>query len=657
MHLLLRNRPQRKVLPTLRFLPESSQESMAMNRLKNLLLLLLRLALLMVLVAAFARPYFEQDQLDPEEGKMVDEGAVFALDTSLSMRTGNRWSMATDRVRTLMQTIRGKSSFSLLFFDRSPSFAITDASSMETIKMALKEREPGFGSTDLLAAIRAASAAASKLNAKQKRVYLISDFQNNGFKQITTELALPEGVELVPVPIAESSPWNAAVVAASERPTKESGLRRVRIQLSGYGAGEAEAELVIQNGKRRLASRKVHLQHNEGFIEDFDLALEKEKDYALEAVLEVKDGLDEDNTLAFFLEGKVPLPLLVSCPRASVALGGDAENAGVNPYLKAAVSAFGHRVDDTWIDPTKLVSVSLDKHKIALVDCVELYPQTARDALRKFVESGGSLILFPGKGAFAPLESFCGIRFAGWKQQSGTEDRYRLVSSTVPGGPFGMLGDAAGSLLGHPKAFRYLQTLDWEDSETARALAKFDDGYPFLIERRMGKGRVYLFTVPLDPKATDLVLSASFSPFLYQLIEYCSNQTKQKHSFVVGDAMFAADLGSSELEITKISSGETVLASFKSPGIYLARQDGSEYSVTVRLEPEESDLSIMARERIDLLAQTGRGGGSISGAMNLADVLEEVHDPDSSTRFWWYLLLAALCLMVMETLVASRTSR
>ncbi len=45
IHLMLRNRPKRQVLPTLRFLPESALQTVAMHRLKNLLLLLLRTTL------------------------------------------------------------------------------------------------------------------------------------------------------------------------------------------------------------------------------------------------------------------------------------------------------------------------------------------------------------------------------------------------------------------------------------------------------------------------------------------------------------------------------------------------------------------------------------------------------------------------------------
>ncbi|HUT24020.1 MAG TPA: BatA domain-containing protein, partial [Sumerlaeia bacterium] len=100
LHLLLRNRPKRRVLPTLRFLPVTSQQTMAMHRLKNILLLILRLLILLLIVAAFTRPYLKRRGTARENAETVDEGAVFAVDTSLSMRVGNRWRVAVNRAGT-----------------------------------------------------------------------------------------------------------------------------------------------------------------------------------------------------------------------------------------------------------------------------------------------------------------------------------------------------------------------------------------------------------------------------------------------------------------------------------------------------------------------------------------------------------------------------
>src|SRR5690242_19360554 len=93
LHLLLRDQARRCQLPTLRFLPSSSPQSMARQRIKNILLLLARLAILLLAVFAFARPYLKRPA-STNQPQLTDEGAVFALDRSLSMRAGGRWDEA-----------------------------------------------------------------------------------------------------------------------------------------------------------------------------------------------------------------------------------------------------------------------------------------------------------------------------------------------------------------------------------------------------------------------------------------------------------------------------------------------------------------------------------------------------------------------------------
>jgi len=670
LHLLLRNRPKRRVLPTLRFLPVTSQQTMAMHRLKNILLLILRLLILLLIVAAFTRPYLKRRGTARENAETVDEGAVFAVDTSLSMRVGNRWRVAVNRAGTLMQTLPPDGLKALMLFDRSPRLACPPTKDAAAVDSALQAATPGCASTDLLAAIRASADVASRLNARRRRVYVIGDFQESGFKQLTLELALPEGVELAPIPVDDSSPWNAAVVAGSELADGKPGVRRVRVQLAGYGVGTGAGDLRICQGTKQIASRKVSLEHGERVVEDFSLNLKQEEDVLLRAELDLNDSVKEDNTLSFLLQGQGALPLLVCAPTSDVSLGrggsGEADvgeaPAGVNPYLRALIESFGTRVKAAWIDPSRLAALSTAERKVALVHCPEGTSPQARQRLKQLAESGGAVILFPGgDAAFAEkdLEELCGARIEGWE----TLDRHRLVSSSAADSPFTLLDDTGSALLGHPKALRYLKVALPTDPKTVTPLVRFDDGLPFLIERRLGEGVVYLFTVPLDPKASDFVLRAAFSPFLYQLIQHCSDATREKRSFLVGDVLPDSAIPAGGRALLIDPDDRTIdlsakRAPFAAPGVYRLKRDDGESALCVRIDPEESDLALMDPQRTSLLAQSGQGGGNASVQdPALAAFLHAAPEPDAPWRLWRYLLAAALACMAIETLLAARSSR
>ena len=54
----------------------------------------------------------------------------------------------------------------------------------------------------------------------------------------------------------------------------------------------------------------------------------------------------------------------------------------------------------------------------------------------------------------------------------------------------------------------------------AATLARFDDGQPALLERRVGTGRVLMWTSTLDTTWNDLALKPVFLPFVHRVVRY-----------------------------------------------------------------------------------------------------------------------------------------
>lgn len=281
-HLLLRNRTKRQILPTLRFLPSSAPKSQAMHRLKNILLLILRLLILLLVVFAFARPFLQPEEAASDE-ETLQEGVVFAVDASMSMRTHNRWKNACGWFDTLLQTLPRESRFALMLFDRTPQVVCPATDDRITLETALKNSDAGFGSTDIAAAIRAAADAASKYNARRKSVYVISDFQETGLNEIMVDLNVPEGVEIIPIPVDDTEPANLAVTGVREIDTQTPERRRVVVRIENHSPQKHEAKLRIMNGKQSLAAKNVVLKSEARRAIDFNLQLKKEKEYTLAA--------------------------------------------------------------------------------------------------------------------------------------------------------------------------------------------------------------------------------------------------------------------------------------------------------------------------------------------------------------------------------------
>ena len=94
IHLIQRERKNVVQFPSLMFLQRIPYQSVQRRRIRNWPLLLLRLAALALIVAAFGRPFLRRQALAAAAGSGARE-VVVLIDKSYSMGYGDRWARAT----------------------------------------------------------------------------------------------------------------------------------------------------------------------------------------------------------------------------------------------------------------------------------------------------------------------------------------------------------------------------------------------------------------------------------------------------------------------------------------------------------------------------------------------------------------------------------
>ena len=122
IHLIQRERKNVVPFPSLMFVRRIPYSSIRRRRIHNWALLLLRLAALVLIIAAFARPFLRSTSLVAAAGGARD--AIILLDRSYSMGHGDQWDRAkraaTDAVAKLADGDRG----TLVLFDASAEIAV-----------------------------------------------------------------------------------------------------------------------------------------------------------------------------------------------------------------------------------------------------------------------------------------------------------------------------------------------------------------------------------------------------------------------------------------------------------------------------------------------------------------------------------------------------
>jgi len=299
--------------------------------------------------------------------------------------------------------------------------------------------------------------------------------------------------------------------------------------------------------------------------------------------------------------------------------------------------------------------------------------------LRAMIDGGAGLVIVPG-----------GNHVETWPAE------WRAVMPATVGAVVDRTADAGGTLssldYAHP-IFELFNAPRSGDFSTARfyryrALtpvtgatvgAKFDDGSPAIVEHTVGSGKVVVWASTIDAYWTNLPLQPVFLPFVHQLGKYVGRYADSRPWFNAGDVLDISRHGEltapflggrtadslTELVLAAPSgtkdrvtaTGPNHLVTLNEQGFYELRgRDtpvGSGRPIAVNVDPQESDLSHLDPQDI-VVAVTAVNGQRVPGSdLNVGTP----QDQERRQKIWWYLLTAAVLLMVGETLLSNRLSR
>ncbi|MBO0721131.1 MAG: BatA and WFA domain-containing protein, partial [Blastocatellia bacterium] len=207
VHLVRRTRAQRVEFPSLMFVRRVPQRTIRRRRIQNLLLLLLRCLAFLLLVLAFVRPYFGSGQAEAT-GRRAN---VILLDSSFSMRYGDRFEQAKDRARAVLDRLGAGERTALVTFGLNYEVQNGFTADANQLKAALANLQPGYAGTDYIQALRAAEGMFKDAGAAAKNIILISDFQASGRRTADTAYRLSKEIKLTTIDLGQPESPNLAI--------------------------------------------------------------------------------------------------------------------------------------------------------------------------------------------------------------------------------------------------------------------------------------------------------------------------------------------------------------------------------------------------------------------------------------------------------------
>ena len=656
IHLIQREKKQILRFPSLMFVQRVPYKSTQRRRIHNWLLLLVRLGALALIVLAFARPFFTR-QSAPLPGTGARE-VVVLLDQSYSMGYGDHWqrarAAATEAINGLGPADRG----SVVLFASGAEIAIRSVAGSDRgqLAAAVAAAEPSAGATRYAPALKVAGSILAESPLPRREVVLVSDFQRSGWRG-EEGTRLPANTTLIPALITGGTEApNVAVTAVSLVRSMFSGQERVEVTAVVVNRGTRSlsgGQLALEIGGRPLESKPLSVEAGSSSsvtFAPFTIAA----NYMRGTVRAGADALLADNAFNFVVSPAEPV-------RVVVVDRGGAGSAGL--YLSRAL-AIGDapRFEVTVRQPDALSDDDLNRAAVVLVNDVAA-PAALGRRLARFVEAGGGLFVALGSRAV-------------WAQDVD------LLPATLQAPVDRTRGDAArvGALeYGHPvfEPFRAPRSGDFsavriygyravEPVATAQVLARFDGGAPALLERRVGTGRVLLWTSSLDLAGSDFPLKPVFLPFIHRVARHLSGYSEPAPWATVGqvfDASFGAATTKPTGGVIVTPSGRQVpldeegseVFELLEQGFYELRSrsgEGVSAVVASNVDSAESDLTGMEPKEIVAAARAGEEERARGATVPLPPDAQE-----RSQRLWWYLLVLGIMVLGADTLISNRLSK
>lgn len=675
VHLTRKQRRNVVSFPSLMFLEKIPFQEQRRRRIQNWFLLSLRALALALLAIAFARPFLDRSDLTLA-GSTGPRELVVLVDQSYSMGIGNPFPQALDAARDAIGSLGPLDRASLVTFDQGARVVARSTADRVRLRAAVDTLSVTSGTTRFGPALKVAQTILEESELSRGEVVLISDFQRQGWTG-DEGVSLPAGTVVTPVPLMGPPPENIRIAGLGLARQTVSGRERVtptaRLVRTG-GTEPQTVEVTLEVDGQTVQSVPVTVDADGAAVALFQ-PFTLSQPHTRGTVRIPDDAVTPDNARHFVLSPGGSLHVL--------ALEGGRARQDASLYLTRAlgVSEEG-RFDVTVRRSDTVRPQDLEGTHVVVLNDVRVDGASA-ERLRTFVDGGGGVLFVAGDAGTWPASAadiFPGTLGAAGDRAEGRGGRlgfleYEHEVFEVFAGP--RSGDFTGA--------RFFRARSLTPADSARVIARFDDGSAALAELEVGRGSVMVWTSTLDAFWNDLALQPVYLPFTHRLMEYLSGRGEPIPWFTVGQVVDLADPetletaglvstqaagleeGADQVALTPGGNSVTLprgegprYLPLTEHGFYTVRPPGTDparpFVVAVNVDLVESDVSRIDPDELVAQVVAPVGEGPAGPAFQENPALQR-EDQERRQSLWRLILVAAFALLVLETVLSNLVSR
>lgn len=611
LHLLKREPETRVQFSAVHLLKHAPVEHASRRRLRELLLLALRVAALLLLAFAFARPFFASG--------ITGTGAttVVALDVSASLSAPGQFERARQLARQAIDAAATGDLVAVVTFADAAQIASQPSGDRGAARAAIDAARAGAGATSYRAAL---SAARDVLRGRAGTIVVVTDLQETGW-DAGDRAPLPESARIQIADVGAPPP-NLAVTA-----TRVSGERlAATVRNAGPEPADVRVRLDVHDDAdagrpaRTAGETTVPVGGGQSASVSFPVPAGR---WASITVVDPA-GASADNSRYIVLDSAARAQVLI------VTTAGDLSREAF--YLQQALvaaGADGRAYDAQGVAASELASwdqARLDRHAGIVLLSTRGLEHHGRQILTTYMKDGGGLFIATSPEVDGDVieEVLAGPR-VGLVAAEGQSPRDRVVRTWGAADVRHPVVRAFGSESGALGLVQF-HRISAARPQGCQVLARFTTGEAALMDCASEKGHALVLASDLDNRGNDLPLHATFVPFVHESMRYLAGGQRRTSEYFVAD----------------VPAGVPAV-----PGVASIGSGPTAQLVAVNVDPAETDPGRLTPDEFQTAVTRMSDAAPAAAAAQAREQEERQH-------IWQYVLAVMIVMLVTESYVAAR---
>lgn len=656
---------------TLVFLKELQKNKIRKIKLKQWILLALRVLIILFVVLAFARPTLQSIQIGGTTSA-AKTTALFILDDTFSMsvvdQKGSYFNQAKEIIKQIILQLQEGDEVGLVFVSNRFNDNKLTSNFSEFIKN-LDMLDLSYSTGDLNTAITKAAQMISESNNFNKEIYVLSDFQKNKITDGITHNDLSEllndKVRIYSFDIADKEVFNLSVddLKINNQIFEKDKTVEFSVTItnnSEQNVNSAVVSLFMNN--ERSAQKSFDVTAGQSVIVNIEAAPKTSGFVDVAAEIET-DEIEQDNKrfTSIFIPEKISVGLF-------------AESQNDLTFVNLALQTTGEsKYEIERKNISQLTSQQLSKYQVIIISANSIL--NGIEQIKDFVGSGGGLILFPASTPY--ISSF-----------------NRTLSQLNLGNSQSIVGNVGGGELrikidktdfNHPVFQNIFKSDDKKKYESPELNAYYKltqsgnqiisliDGSSFLNEIKINKGKVFVFNCAPVLSWSDFPIKSIFAPLINKSVVYLAAKEREQFVFSAGEQISINLKGTNQSQIKIVrpdESEEFISLNENSTKDYLVYSNTSTagnykfYSgdkliddISVNTDPTESKTEYADKDDFENYLSQIKFDGVYTLVAKEENISEKIMQARFGSELWRYFLLTAIILALVEMTIARNTKK